>query len=63
MKTRADARLRDEVARFALRFACDDCVHFDREGERCLHGYPAEPRHDAIATRDEIELCKEFELG
>ncbi len=63
MKTRADARLRDEATRFVLRFACDDCAHFDRERERCVHGYPAAPRRDAIATSDELELCKEFELG
>jgi hypothetical protein len=63
MKTLVDLRLRDEATRFALRFGCDDCVHFDRDRERCTHGYPAEPRRDALATSIEVELCKEFELG
>lgn len=62
MKTAVDARLRLEAARFALRFACDDCAHFDRERARCAHGYPPAPRRDALDA-DTIELCKEFELG
>jgi hypothetical protein len=29
MKTTVDARLRREAERFHLRFACDDCAHFN----------------------------------
>jgi hypothetical protein len=63
MRTLVDARLREEAARYALRFACEDCAHFDSGGAgRCSLGYPASPRRDAL--RDEqLELCKEFELG
>jgi hypothetical protein len=67
VKTRADVRLREEAARFAFRFACDDCVHFDLARARCAHGYPAAPRQDALATSaspdDELAFCKEFELA
>jgi hypothetical protein len=63
MKTRADARLREEAARFALRFACDDCAHFAHAEARCAHGYPPEPRRDAIDRDPFVVFCKEFELS
>ena len=64
MKTPVDERLRREARRFALRFACDDCAHFDPPAERCSLGYPAAPRRDALGrTRTHLELCKEYELG
>ena len=64
MRTRVDARLREEAARYALRFACEDCAHFDPAGGRgrCSLEYPAAPRRDALLA-PELELCKEFELG
>jgi hypothetical protein len=31
MRTRVDERLEREAARFAFRFACEDCVHFEHE--------------------------------
>jgi hypothetical protein len=61
MRTRVDARLREEAARFGLRFACDDCAHFDETGERCSLTYPATPRRRALED-DDVELCKTFEL-
>lgn len=68
MRTPADHRLRDEAQRFALRFACDDCAHFDADNIRCAHEYPLEPRRDALAMigpnePPPIAFCKEFELG
>ena len=66
MKTQVDARLRAEAARFAFRFACEDCVHFEADGERCSLAYPAAPRRaalDADARQSHLELCKSFELG
>ena len=69
MKTRVDGRLVAEAERFAFRFACDECVHFDTEGARCSLEYPAAPRRDAIAVAaaangsDGFELCKSFELA
>jgi hypothetical protein len=62
MRTRVDARLREEAARYALRFACEDCAHFDSGAGRCSLEYPAAPRRDALLA-EELELCKEFELG
>jgi hypothetical protein len=62
MKTRVDARLRDEAARYRLRFACDDCAHFAVERGRCSLSYPAAPRRDAL-ERESLETCKEFELA
>ena len=62
MKTAVDARLRDEAARFAFRFACEDCAHFDAPATRCSLAYPAAPRSDAL-QRPLLEFCKEFELA
>ncbi|MGH7295012.1 MAG: hypothetical protein ACRELB_08765 [Polyangiaceae bacterium] len=62
MKTRVDDRLRDEAARFSLRFACDDCAHFDAARARCSLGYPAAPRRDALGS-PQLELCKSYELS
>jgi hypothetical protein len=65
VRTRVDDRLRREAARFSLRFACDDCAHFDASvdgGGRCSLGYPAAPRRDALEAPD-LELCKSFELA
>jgi len=61
MKTRVDARFRRESERFALRFACDDCAHFDPLGERCSLSFIAAPRRGALEGT-ELELCKAFEL-
>jgi hypothetical protein len=58
VRTRVDEKLKEEAKRFAFRFACDDCAHFD--GRRCAHGYPPEPRR---ALHLEVVFCKEFELG
>jgi hypothetical protein len=63
MKTRVDERLRREAARFALRFACEDCAHAaQHDGLRCSLGYPAAPRRDAI-LETHLEFCKTFEFG
>jgi hypothetical protein len=66
VRTLVDARLRDEAERYAFRFACDDCVHFDERGRGgagcCSLRYPAEPRRTAL-EQEHLQLCKEFELG
>ncbi len=62
MRTRVDLRLRDEAARYALRFACEDCASFDPARERCAHGYPPGPRRGAL-DEDELSFCKEFDTG
>jgi hypothetical protein len=67
MKTPVDDRLVAEAARFGLRFACDDCVHFSPERERtCGHGWPIRLHRgatDSAGSRESVEFCKEFELA
>ena len=70
MRTRVDAVLRDEAGRFALRFACDDCVHWScatggagATGRgTCGNGWPERVAADALEG-EEVAFCKEFELG
>jgi hypothetical protein len=71
LKTPVDSRLLSEAARFDLRFACDDCVHFDAErAPTCAHGWPIRLRRSALdaertsdAEREPVAFCKEFELS
>lgn len=71
MKTKVDRRLLEEARRFAWRFACDDCAHFDPDRERCSLLFDAAPRRDALVARADseaddgpvLELCKTFELA
>jgi hypothetical protein len=75
MRTPVDARLLSEASRFALRFACDDCVHFAPERERadgdasrsCGHGWPLRLRRSAldpaVTDGEPLAFCKEFELS
>jgi hypothetical protein len=53
VKTTVDAQLLREARRFALRFACDDCAHFDPDHERCSLRFVAAPRRSALASDDE----------
>lgn len=76
MRTKVDEPFVREARRFALRFTCDDCAHFDPDGERCSLLFDATPRRDAFldaageagATcpgvgERTLELCKTFELA
>jgi hypothetical protein len=64
VKTLVDDRLRDEARVFSFRFGCEDCAHFEPEGERCANGYPTAPhaRID-LAVRRHLEFCKEFDFA
>jgi hypothetical protein len=62
VRTPVDARLREEAARFAFRFACEECAHFAAATQTCSLAYPAAPRREALQARH-LELCKEFELA
>jgi hypothetical protein len=62
VKLDVDARFLEEFRRFALRFSCEDCEHFDAPVERCSFAYPAEPRREHLRHLT-LELCKSFELG
>jgi hypothetical protein len=59
-----DQELVDGARTFSLRFACEDCAHFDTEGARCVHGYVERPDAKALETPGgTVAFCKEFELG
>jgi hypothetical protein len=54
VRTVVDARLREEARRYALRYACEDCIHFCGGGaaqtarQFCSLAYPAAPRRGAL---------------
>jgi hypothetical protein len=63
MITAVDERLRREAERFALRFSCEHCAHFDVARQRCANGYPTEAHRGVdLGSRTELVFCKEFEL-
>jgi hypothetical protein len=62
VRTRIDPQLREEAERFAFRFACDDCAHFEASTASCSLSFEAAPRRDAL-LRTYLELCKTFELA
>ena len=62
MKHAVDEELLGEIARFDLRFTCEDCVHFDAAEAVCAHGYPTEP-HRRNSRALSIVFCKEYELA
>jgi hypothetical protein len=75
VKTVVTATLRDEAARYQLRFGCEDCVHFEAElvgprgarapaGAGCSQGWPIDAHVGVELDRvDAVEFCKSFELG
>ena len=64
MKTLVDERLREEARVFSLRFACEDCAHFEPETARCGNGYPTGPHAGVdLAVRSSLEFCKEFDFA
>jgi hypothetical protein len=62
LKTRVDELLRAQAKAYALRFACDDCAHFERDAGACSLGYPAAPRRPEVEGPS-LEFCKSFELA
>jgi hypothetical protein len=59
------AQFDEESARFAFRFCCEDCGHFDAAHERCRHDWPIELHRRPTRPTDGHEplvFCKEFEL-
>jgi hypothetical protein len=54
-----------QIARFRLRWHCEDCVCFDPASERCAHGFPT-AKHRAATDDDPnapVAFCKEHEIG
>ena len=66
MRQRLTSTFREERARFALRFTCEDCSHFQVERERCAHGYPNEvhrgARYEQASEQLDLVFCKDFDL-
>jgi len=62
VRTRVDSQLREEAEKFAFRFACDDCAHFEATTASCSLSFEAAPRRDALRGTH-LELCKAFELA
>ena len=61
--SRVDQQLRDEAARFCLRFSCESCAHFSPEAQSCGNGYPTAPHRGIDLERVEaLEFCKDFEI-
>ena len=63
MKSVVDDRFRTEAARFAFRFTCESCIHYDREQRACSNGFPCAPHREVdLARRGVVTFCKLFEL-
>jgi hypothetical protein len=61
--SRVDQQLREEAARFRLRFGCESCAHFAPEAQSCGNGYPTTPHRGIDLSRVEaLEFCKDFEI-
>jgi hypothetical protein len=52
----------DERERFGLRFACEDCAHFETSTQRCRHEWPNESHRREPPNAGVLDFCKEFEL-
>ena len=57
----------DQMRRFAFRFTCDHCVHFDDRTGDCLHGFPNQMHklayYQATPKPKTILFCKDFDLA
>jgi hypothetical protein len=53
-----------ERERFAFRYCCEDCAHFDAPRERCRHEWPNElhREREKSLVPEFCDFCKEFEL-
>ena len=65
MRVLYDARFEREIEAFSLKFTCEDCIHLNRERDRCAHEYPSEMHRRAAFAHGASPtgmFCKEFEL-
>ena len=61
--SRVDQQLRDEAARFCLRFGRKSYAHFAPETWARCSGYPTAPHRGIDLERlESLELCKDFEV-
>lgn len=69
MRCIVDERLRFEARKFRLRFACEDCAHFDPSASDearggCSQGFPADEHRDpSLDGRQDVVFCKMFEAS
>ncbi len=69
MRSVVDDQLRFEARKFRLRFACEDCAHFDPNAAdeargACSQGFPAsEHRDPSLEGRQDVVFCKMFEAS
>ncbi len=56
----------EETKRFKLYYTCDDCMHFNKEEDRCMEFYPIEalrtPEHPVLLGDRDWLFCKCFEM-
>jgi hypothetical protein len=63
MRSQVDDELIFEAERYAFRFTCESCSHFDPERLACGEGYPTQPHRGVDLGRvGSLEFCKAFEL-
>lgn len=50
--------------RYALRFTCEDCAHFERGPGECSFTFPTHEHRDAayVPPYESVVFCKAFEL-
>lgn len=61
MRVAADEQFLHEVERFALRFTCESCLHFDCATGGCGNGWPTAEHLTVPPPGGPVVFCKEFE--
>jgi hypothetical protein len=63
MITVIDERLHSDIQVYALKYSCENCIHFEQQRGGCSLGFvPGPHRARAIEPGDTIVFCKTFEL-
>ncbi len=62
MKSPVTFQLLEEIARFDLRFTCEDCSQFDPASGDCSLGYPNIEHRAGRIDAEYVVFCKEFDL-
>ena len=60
-------RFEEQRRRYAFRFTCEDCAHFDPRDGSCLHEFPNEMHRRGYYKEPPrpatILFCKDFDLA
>jgi hypothetical protein len=66
VKQRYSLTFSEQRARYALRFTCEHCSHFQVDRASCTHGYPTSvhrsARYERPSEDTELVFCKDFDL-